>query len=95
MLESHQLKGDTNACVQYKGMHKDKGDASQGQCTQEGVTESKAHPHLRGEWKKRCLQRKLRRVQGYQEKDVLEVQMGKKLRCLYFKGDNEGTGLRG
>lgn len=57
-------------------------------------SESKAHPHLRGEWKKRCLQRKLRRVQGYQENDVVEVQMGKKLRCLYFKGDNEGTGLR-
>ena len=35
--------------------------------------------------------RKLRRVQGYQENDVLEDQMGKKLRCLYFKRDNEGT----
>lgn len=52
---------------------RENGEASQGPCVQEEVTQSKTHPHLRDEKKKKCLQRNLRKVQGYQEKSVLEV----------------------
>lgn len=49
----------------------------------EKKSQSKACQHLKGEWKKTCLHRKLRREQGYQENVVLEVRLENDLRCFY------------